>query len=83
MSTRDLAQALKSNIGPQGVVGGDWWGVVTGVNTGPPKTVTCTINGTTSVVSCRYLAAYSPTVSDVVVGRRDTEGDYWAHGKLA
>jgi hypothetical protein len=48
-----------------------------------PNTVTCTINGTTSVVSCRYLATYSPTVNDVVVGRRDAHGDYWAHGNLA
>jgi hypothetical protein len=51
--------------------------------TATPNTVTCTINGTASVVSCRYLAAYTPTVSDVVVGRRDVHGDYWSHGKLA
>jgi hypothetical protein len=83
MTVRALAQALKTNIGPQGVVGEDWWGLVTAINIGPPKTVTCKVNGTNSYVACRYLAAYSPTIGDTVVGRRDAEADYWVHGDLA
>ena len=83
MSTRALAHALRTQIGPQGTVGQDWWGLVTMVNAGPPKTVTCTVNGTTSSLSCRYHNAYSPTVNDVVHGRRDNHGDYVVMDKLA
>jgi exosome complex RNA-binding protein Rrp4 len=83
MATRDLVKAFKTNIGPQGTIGQDWWGTVTAINTGPPKTVTVTVNGTRSSTVCRYLSSYTPTVGDVVVGRRDTEGDYWCHGDLA
>ena len=83
MTTRALAKAIKINIGPQGVVGQDWWGRVTAINTGPPKTVTCTVNGTRSSVAARYLAWYTPTIGDTVVGRCDGEADYWCHGNLA
>jgi len=43
------------------------WGVVTAVVTGPPKTVTAQLSGSsTPTAGIRYLSSYTPTVADVV-----------------
>lgn len=85
MQIRDLASALQANIG-SGPVGHDWWGIVTAVNAGPPKTVTVKVNGSASTILCRYSASYgavTPAVNDVVFGRMDTMGDCWVVDRLA
>lgn len=84
---RDLAAALKTNIGG-GDISRDFWGKVTAINAGSPLTVSVTVNGapTTSAISCRYSAGYAvntPTVGDVVFGRHDGGSDFWVVDKLA
>jgi microcystin-dependent protein len=80
-----LVSALKGTLQGPAIINEDWWGTVTVVNAGPPPTVTATVNGTTSVITCLYASAYAlsgPTVGDVVFGRRDTQGDYWVMDTL-
>jgi len=75
--------ALKSTTS---VSTGDWWGKVTVVNAGPPKTVTVAVNGSSTTISVRYSASYgaqTPAVGDVVFGRMDHEGDTWVVDRLA
>lgn len=43
------------------------WGVVTAVNTGPPKTVTVKLLSSATPTTCRYAKEYSPTVGDNVM----------------
>lgn len=84
MDPRDLVAALKQNVGTQ-TGGSDWWGTVTAVNTGPPKTVTVNMNGGPTI-AVRYSAAYgshTPAIGDVVFGRSDGAGDWWAQDRLA
>lgn len=82
-TNREAVAALKKNVGTTVAPGADWWGKVTAVNTGPPKTITVHVNGSSTTIECRYNAGYSPSVNDVVFGRMDLEGDLWAVGKLA
>lgn len=63
-----------------------FWGQVTAVNAGPPKTVTVTVNGSTGTHSARYDSAYTPTVGDTVYGRvmfGPRGPDYLVEGKTA
>ena len=64
----------------------DWWGTVTAVNAGPPKTVTVLIDGNTIATTCRYSASYdthTPAVNDVLFGFVGPQGDYVAIDRLA
>ena len=40
------------------------FGTVVSVQTGPPKTITVTLNGGSTNLTVRYLASYTPTVGD-------------------
>src|ERR1019366_4622088 len=78
-------QTLKKTLGGGSGNAADWWGTVQTLNTGPPPSVTCTVNGTASVVTCQYGNAYAysgPAVGDVVFGRTDGQGDYWVTDSL-
>lgn len=80
---RDLVAALKGNVGTSNA--GWWWGTVSAVNTGPPKTVTVHVNGGPTV-DARYSASYGaqvPANTDVVFGWTDGAGDFWAIDRLA
>lgn len=86
VSIRGLAQTLKKTLGGASSPAADWWGTVQTVNTGPPPSVTATVNGTASVVTAQYGSAYAsagPQMGDVVFGRTDGEGDYWVVDCLA
>lgn len=77
---------LAARLGPTPDTFTGFWGVVTAVNAGPPKTVTITVNASTSTYVAHYDALYVPTVGDTVYGRM-TMGphgpDYLVEGKTA
>lgn len=61
-TTRKIATALQPTETVDIV-----WGVVTAVNTGPPKTVSVKLLSSATAVNARYAKEYSPTVGDNVM----------------
>jgi hypothetical protein len=61
-TTRKLATALQP-VETVDII----WGVVTSVNTGPPKTVTVQLLSSSTTVNARYAKGYTPTVDDNVM----------------
>jgi hypothetical protein len=61
-TTRKLATALQP-VETVDIV----WGVVTAVNTGPPKTVSVKLLSSATPVKARYAKEYTPTVGDNVM----------------
>lgn len=59
------------------------WAIVTGVDAGPPATVTIRAHGSeVDIPGVRYVAGYSPAAEDIVYGRI-VGTDFLVEGKLA
>jgi exosome complex RNA-binding protein Rrp4 len=57
-------------------------GVVTNHTTGPPSSLTVTLQGTSTEISgIRYFDSYTPTIGDTVVGHK-VGTDYYVVGKF-
>lgn len=83
MNQRDLADEIFKLAPDVGRNVEMLWAVVTGINAGPPSTLTIRLFGSTvDVPGVRHARSYTPNLGDTVYGRI-VSTDYLVEGALA